>query len=202
MASVDYIIRKALESDRQGIAKTVAYSFEKEISALSKDLDRIARTIENAVEPDRFYVALIGEDIVGVIAYADCYGRAFTLSKKDFKKQLGFIRGSLGYAILYPQLTRPHQYLPTTGVIDVVGVLSHARGKGIAKKMLKTVVENNPQYNEFIIDTASDNHEALKCYQKFGFSEFKRVSIKFSKRGKVFLRYPKSGMPLPDQPMK
>ena len=189
MAGMDYTIRKAVESDRQGIATTVAYSFEKEISALSKDSHRIAKAIENAIEIGRFFVAVQDEEIIGVIAGADCNGRAFNLNRGDFTKHLGFFRGSVGYFILHPQLTRPHKYPQTTMVIDVVGVLNHARGKGVAKNMLKAIIESSHQYNEFIIDTASDNQEALKCYTNFGFVEYRRVAIMFSKRGKVYLKY-------------
>ena len=59
----------------------------------------------------------------------------------------------------------------------------------MAKKLLRAVIENNPQYTEFILDVASDNPSAIKCYTDFGFVEVKREKVKFTKIIKIFMKY-------------
>lgn len=186
---MDYIIRKACESDKLDIARTIAHSFEKITSLLSKDKERVARIIENGIVSDRFYVAEQNSLIIGVIGCADYSGRIFKLNRLDFRKYLGFIRGSISFKILSNELMRPHAYPATTGVIDIVGVLEQVRGKGVAKKMMETIMENNPQYSDFILDVASDNPAAIKSYTDFGFVEFDRISYMFIKTKKIFMRY-------------
>jgi len=42
--------------------------------------------------------------------------------------------------------------------------LKEARGKGVAKEMLKEIIKNNSKYNEFILDVDSINTSAIKSY--------------------------------------
>ena len=188
---MDYVVRKACESDRSNIAKTLVYSFEKVLSALTKNLECMAKVFENGLSLERFYVAEQNEAIIGVIACADCRGRVFRTTKNDCKKHLGLIRGMVAFRVFRSELMRPHSYPATTGCIDVLGVLPQARGKGVAKELLKVIIENNPQYTEFVLDVDSINTSAIKSYTDFGFIEFKRVPImKFLKRSKIFMKYP------------
>ncbi|MCL2294307.1 MAG: GNAT family N-acetyltransferase [Spirochaetes bacterium] len=65
----------------------------------------------------------------------------------------------------------------------MLGVLQQARGKGVAKELMKAIVENSSKYNEFV----RINVSAIKSYEDFGFVEFKRVPVvKFFKRSKIF----------------
>ena len=51
----------------------------------------------------------------------------------------------------------PLSYPETTGYIDLVGVLKKARGKGVTKEMLTTMIENNPQYDMFVLEADIKN---------------------------------------------
>jgi len=187
---MDYIVRKARESDNSNIAQTLVHSFEKVLSALTKNMAAMAKVFEKGIVIERFYVAEQNEKIIGIIACADCTGRALRATKDDCKKHLGLIRGMIVFRVFRSELMRPHSYPATTGCIDVLGVLPQARGKGVAKEMLKTIIENNPQYTEFVLDVDSINTSAIKSYTDFGFIEFKRVPIvKFLKRSKIFMKY-------------
>ena len=74
--------------------------------------------------------------------------------------------------------------------LAILGVLQKARGKGVAKELLKEIINYNPQYNEFILDVDSINASAIKSYTDFGFTEFKRIPVvKFLKRSKIFMKY-------------
>jgi len=187
---MEYVIRKARESDSSKIARTLAYSFEKGLSPLTKDMERIARVFENGIATDCFYIAEQDDEMIGAAAFSDFTGRALKSTKSECKEHLGFIRGSLAYRILCSELMRPHSYPENTAYIDVVGVLEKARGKGVAKEMLRAIIKNNSKYDEFILEADSVNSSAIKCYTDLGFVEFKRVPIiKFFKRSRVYMKY-------------
>ena len=187
---MDYIVRKACESDNLNIAKTIAYSFEKVLSVFTKDMERMAKVFENGIAADRFYIAEQNSEIIGIIACGDCTGRALKATTDDCKKHLGPIKGPIAFRVIRSELMRPHLYPATTGFIDILGVLPQARGKGIAKELLKEIINNNSKYNEFILDVDSINTSAIKSYTKFGFVEFKRERLlKIFKRSKVFMKY-------------
>jgi len=186
---MDITVRKAHESDNVKIAMTLAFSFEKMLSPLTKDMECMARVFENGVDTNRFYVAEQDGEIIGVAACADRTGRALGSTKIECKKHLGRIRGTIAYRVLCTELMRPLDYPAATANIDVVGVLSKARGKGVAKQLIRAVIENHPQYTEFILDVASDNPSAIKSYTEFGFVEFKRDKVKFTGIRKIFMKY-------------
>jgi len=188
---MEYIVRKALKSDSHNIAHTLAYSFVKTLSILTKDMSCIARIFENGVETDRFYVAEQDNEIIGVVACTSCKtGRALNATKSDCIKHLGCIRGIIAYRFICSDLMRTLSSPQTTGNIDVVGVLQKARDKGVAKEMLRTIIQNNPQYDTFVLEADSTNISAIKSYTGVGFTEYKRERVaKFIKRYRIFMKY-------------
>ena len=187
----NYIVRKALESDSDNIAKVLMLSFEDTLSIFTKELDCFSKVFENGILTDRFFVADENGEIIGVVACTDCNtGRAMKTTKSKCIKHLGAIRGRIAFRFICSDLMAQLPYPETTSYIDVVGVMEKARGKGVAKEMLKTIIENNSQYDEFILEVDSINASAQKSYTDFGFVEFKRKQVfKFVKRYSIFMRY-------------
>ena len=187
---MEYNVRKARETDNKNISIAITYSFEKILSVFTKDMERMAKVFENGIATDRFYVAEQDKKIIGIIGCGDCSERVLKSTKDECKKYLGLIRGLLAFRVIKSELMRPHPYPITTGYIDVVGVLPQARGKGVAKELLKQVIENNTKYDEFILDVDSINVSAIKSYRDFGFIEYKRVpAFFFLKRSRIFMKY-------------
>jgi ribosomal protein S18 acetylase RimI-like enzyme len=190
---LDICIRQAAEQDKRGISRTIAYSFEKEFSMLIKDMERVAKAFEDSIDVSRFFVAEQNGEVVGMIACTDCTGRAVEVNRKAFVSHWGFFRGMIGYTILKPEFMSPLQYPSTTGYIEFVGVLKQARGKGLAKTMLKEIIERHPQYDEFFLDVTDVNIPAQKSYQAFGFVESHRVPEKHPKQrgfnSRIYMRY-------------
>jgi ribosomal protein S18 acetylase RimI-like enzyme len=187
---MDYTVRRATESDRAGIAKAIAVSFEKIMSAFCKDMTRIANIFEGGAVIERFFVAEQDNEIIGIAACGDCKQRVLSATKEDCARNIGKIRGAIMHRLIRSELMQPHPYPPNVGYIDVAGVLPQARGKGVAKELLRFLTENSPQYDEFILDVDSNNESAIKSYGKFGFVEYRRERvIKIFKRAKIFMRY-------------
>jgi ribosomal protein S18 acetylase RimI-like enzyme len=192
---MEYHIRKALESDISAIAHTITTIFEKEYLVLTKNMAHMTKALESGIDFKRFLIAEQNGEIIGLIASSDCSGRSVFPTKKAFKENLGSIRGAIAFNLFSGESMRPLPYPETTGYVEYVGVLEKARGKGLAKEMMREIIQNNPQYSDFVLEVYDNNIPAQKSYANFGFIEFNRTPIKFAKiRGfeyKIGMKYSK-----------
>ena len=175
-------IRKAKETDRNNVALCIAEGFEKDFSILCKDYQKVADAIAMGLNIERFYVADIKGNIVGVLAISDCNGRAAKAEKVSLKKHFGFIKGIIGNFVLKEEFEKQLEYPVTTGY----------RKQGIATTMLQeSMLLTN--YQDFVLDVTDINNYAIKCYTSIGFEEFKRIPEKHSKQKgfneRIFMRY-------------
>lgn len=185
-------IRKAKETDRNNAALCIAEGFEKDFSVLCKDNQKVADAIAAGLNMERFYVADIKGDIVGVLAISDCNGRAAKVEKVSLKKQFGFFKGLIGAFVLKEEFEGQLGYPVTTGYIEFVAVRKKYRRQGVATALLK---ESMPltNYQDFVLDVTDINSNAIRCYRNAGFEEFKRISEKHGKQKgfneKILMRY-------------
>jgi len=185
-------IRKAKETDRNSVALCIAEGFEKDFSILCKDNQKVADAISNGLDIERFYVAEISGDVAGVVAISDCNGRAAKADKASLKKYFGFIKGIIGAIVLKKEFETPLDYPHTTGYIEFVAVRKNYRKQGIATTMLLESMKLT-SYQDFVLDVTDVNTNAINCYTKIGFEEFKRVPEKHGKQkgfnAKIYMRY-------------
>lgn len=186
-------IRKAVDADRKQIAYCIAEAFEKDFSALCKDVQIVADAIESGIHIQRFYVAVKKENaVIGALAVADCDGRGLLTDANSYKKHFGFVKGMIAYAVLKEEFEKQLQYPDTVGYIEFVCVLKRYQRKGITTKMLEYAL-NNSDYIDYELDVTNINHGAIRCYEKFGFLEYKREKVKHAKQKgfeeKIFMRY-------------
>ena len=173
-------IRKAHEADRRNLSVIIAKGFAKEFSLLTKDADKLARALCDGIRVDKFYIAQQGEWSIGAAACSDITGRAVYPLLKDLCKYFGLIKGVLGYNVMKNQFMKPLAYSPETAYIEFLTVLSYARGNGVAKQLLKGIVEESG-YKKFILDVYDVNTYAIRAYTAFGFVETHRVPVKYPK---------------------
>ncbi len=186
-------IRKAAISDRKQIAYCIAEAFEKDFSILSKEIQTVANAIESCIKIERFYVAIEdGNDVVGALAISDCTGRSFSTDSKSYKKHFGFIKGILASMVMKGEFEKPLSYPKTVGFIEFVCVLKRCQRKGITTMMLDFALKDSG-YDDYELDVTDVNHGAYKCYQKFGFTEYKREPVKHAKQKgfneKIYMKY-------------
>lgn len=185
-------IRKAEETDRNNIALCIAEGFEKDFSVLCRDTQKVADAIASGLHIERFYVADSNDDIAGVMAISDCNGRAASVNKKSLKKHLGFLKGTIGALVLKDEFEGQLDYPVSTGYIEFVAVRKKYRRQGIAAAMLKESMLLT-DYQDFVLDVTNVNDNAIQCYTKTGFEEFKRIPEKHGKQKgfseKIYMRY-------------
>jgi ribosomal protein S18 acetylase RimI-like enzyme len=57
-------------------------------------------------------------------------------------------------------------------------------GKGVAYGIINEIIKQT-QYEEYILEVADTNCNAVKLYEKIGFMEFKRVKYKYKRQSEI-----------------
>lgn len=184
-------IRQASENDRNDIALCIAEGFKKDFDVLCKNTHLVATAISTGIQISKFYVAESDNEVVGVIAISDCNGRAAATDMASYRKNFGFIKGTIANFVLKEEFESSLDYPPTTGYIEFVAVRTIHQRKGIATSMLKESMIQSP-YEDYVLDVTDVNTAAIRCYSALGFKEFKRVKEKHSKQkgfsAKIYMR--------------
>lgn len=189
-------IRKAVESDRKQIASCIAEAFAKDFSLLCKDSQVVSNAIQTGIQIERFYVAVEEtHTVVGALAIADCNGRSLLTDAKAYKKHFGFVKGTVAISVLKKEFEELLKCPDTVGYIEFVCVLKRCQRQGITTKMLEYAT-NDSNYDTYELDVTNVNQGAIRCYEKFGFSEYKREAVKYAKQKgfdeKIFMKYQSS----------
>ncbi|NLG81904.1 MAG: GNAT family N-acetyltransferase [Bacilli bacterium] len=158
----------------------------------TKNKAKLVKTFEHVFVDEVFYLAVEDGKILSMAACTPKQRRAVKLSKKEFIKHLGFIRGQIAYMILHKEFEvkeYPLEIPNHMGKIEFVATAVEARGKGVAYGLLKHIIETT-NYEEYVLEVASNNEKAIKLYTRLGFAEIKRIPQKNAKRsGFEYLLY-------------
>ena len=135
------------------------------------------REIEANLHTLQYFVAKVGEEIVGTIEIIS--QDAIKKYKKNFKEyfeNIGLVKALKAY---YFEIS-PYKMDDKTMYIDTVAVDKRFRRKGIAKKMLELTNDIGKRMNkEFLtLWVAKENLPALHLYKTMGYKEIKRKSSK------------------------
>ena len=99
------LFRRANMGDISQIAFLLTNGFQSDFAILGKEKSKVLSAIEDGIQVDKFFVALLGGELVGVLALTDRLGRAITVDEKIYKKHFGFFKGIIASLILRETLT-------------------------------------------------------------------------------------------------
>jgi|SRR5690625_143130 len=173
-----FTIVKANKTDldvRKQMGEIFAEGFTQWLGYFSKDKNIIAKAFAHMFILDQFYVAIKNSEIAGVAACTDGKSFSVRLDKKELRKHLGFIKGTIAGIFLKKEFEAPYKNSPpNTGSIEFVGTAPKFRGQGVASQIIEHIIEHTP-YNDFVIDEVADtNIPAIRLYEKLGFEEYRR----------------------------
>lgn len=180
-----FTIVKADKADidvRTQMSKIFADGFSQWLDYFSKDKNKIAKAFAHMFVLDQFYVAIANDKVVGMTACTDGKVLSIRLNKRELRKHLGLLKGSIAGIVLKKEWEAPFEnFPPNTGSIEFVGTAIEFRGQGVASQIVRYIIENTP-YNDYVIEEVADtNIPAMKLYKKLGFEEYKRKP--FSEKG-------------------
>lgn len=156
------------------------------IQHFHKDKEKLKEVFTHIFNLKFFYVAMDGQTVASMVACTHGH-TPINLDRKIFTKILGLIKGNFTYFMLKRHMVRnayPFSLSPKTGTIEFVATAPEYRQKGLAEKLIKFTMEQNP-YNSYVLEVADTNTNAFKLYEKMGFVEMKRIAAPNPKRSGV-----------------
>ncbi|UOE53668.1 GNAT family N-acetyltransferase [Cytobacillus oceanisediminis] len=156
------------------------------LNYFSKDKAKLYRTFVHMFNTEVFYTAAVDNNIAAIAACTN-NTPSVKLKYSEFRKHLGLIMGSIAYIILKNEFEKkqyPFQISEKMGAIEFVATSVNYRGQRVATELLKTIMDST-SYDEYVLEVADTNTNAIKLYEKLGFAEFLRIPQKHSKRSGV-----------------
>ncbi|MDO5649319.1 MAG: N-acetyltransferase [Gallicola sp.] len=181
-------IRRGTNSEGKAIAETLAEVFYKDFQSFCDSKETIVSLLHPVIHPERFFVALAENQVVGIAGIADISGYPISVPKKELKKTFGFIKGRIAAKLLAVEFNRPPSFELGQAHIDFVGVRESYRGQGIAKSMFLKIFEEG-KYSIFTLDVVSGNERVIGLYEGLGFEIIGKESSNHSRRPGVEFRY-------------
>ncbi|MEX3715852.1 GNAT family N-acetyltransferase [Cytobacillus horneckiae] len=176
-----FIIVKADKIDldvRLQISEIFAEGFTQWLGYFSKDKSTIAKAFAHMFVLNQFYVAIANDKVAGMTACTDGKTFSIKLNKKELRKHLGFLKGSIAGIFLKKEFEAPYEkFPPNTGSIEFVGTAHEFKGQGVASQIIQYIFENTPYKNYVIEEVADTNIPAMNLYKKLGFKEYKRKPL-------------------------
>lgn len=171
---------------RLQISRVFADRFSQWLIFFSKDKNKISKAFAHMFVLDQFYVAIFDNKIVGMAACTNGKSLSVKLNKNELKKYLGYLKGSLAALFLRKEFERyiENSYIET-GSIEFVSTSIDFRGRGVATQIIKYIIENTPYTNYLIEEVADTNTAAMNLYNKFGFIEYKRITVSKRRAKKI-----------------
>lgn len=166
---MNHTIRQGTEQDRNDIADTVVKSFWSLLSGLGESQQSMVSLLSDMMQPERFTVAVDDAGaVVGAAAVGDESGYPIQVQPALLKKQFGFIKGTMAAKALADEVHRPRAFKEGEATISLVSVREDARGQGIAKDMMRYIL-NSGKYRLYTLDVIEGNEQVLPLYEGLGF---------------------------------
>jgi len=121
-----------------------------------------------------FYVAIIDNEIVGMVACMDKGKICFKFNIKTLVKYLGIFKGLLTNFGINQFIKGFPKLDEKTALIEYLAIDTKHLRKGIASTLIKSLF-TLPEYKNYILEVMGTNTKAFKLYEKLG---FKAVYIK------------------------
>jgi ribosomal protein S18 acetylase RimI-like enzyme len=176
------------DNAKRKISEIFVNGFGEHLKYFTKDNTKLVEALEHMFVTDVFYVAIIDDEFAGIAACINGESSTVYLNKKELRKHLGFYKGTLAYIFLKPEFQKPPiKTGDKIASVEFVATASKFRGKGAATAIINHLFSLQ-HYNEYILEVADTNTNAVKLYEKLGFKEFTRIKEKHSKRSGVNFR--------------
>lgn len=176
------------------MGRVFAEGFYQWLRFFSKDKEKLSKAFSHMFNPNNFFLAISKDSVMGIAACAKEGIPSVKLNKKEIKKHLGFIMGTMAYHILKKEFEKkryPFLITEKMAAIEFVAVDVKCRRQGVAQGLIEYIIERTA-HDSYVLEVADTNTGAIALYEKLGFKEFLRIKLKHVKTSGVnFLVYMK-----------
>lgn len=162
------------------VAAVFINGYDKDLAFLSDNKEKLIEAFQKMICPDVFYLAVLDDEIVGILACSNNQNRALSIDKKILINFFGYVKGSMAYYFMKDEFNKKLPYQDDTGYIECVATTVKARGKGVSTALMSYVLKNDI-YQRYILEVVDTNEVAYRLYTRLGFTELKRKKERFSK---------------------
>lgn len=184
------------EGARQKISEIFVDGFGEHLRYFSNDTQTLADALAHMFVLDVFYVAVSDGEIAGITACTDGTVSSIKHNWRVLTRHLRLVRGTAANFVFNQEFQKPPMETgEKIASVEFVATASKFRGQGVATAIMNTLFAL-PQYEEYILEVADTNTNAVRLYEKLGYREFKRVKASHSKHSGInFLVYMKYRKP-------
>lgn len=182
------------------ISKIFVDGFFQWLKYFSKDKEKLTKAFSHMFNLEVFYVAVMDGEIAGITACTDGKVPSVHLEGKEFKKHLGFFMGTIAYSMLkreFEEKQYPFKIKKGMCMVEFVATSINFRGQGVATAITNYIFDSTP-YDVYVLEVADTNENAVKLYEKLGYTEFTRIKEKHSKQSGVnylvYMKYLKNNL--------
>jgi ribosomal protein S18 acetylase RimI-like enzyme len=169
------------------ISEIFVEGFYQWLKYFSKDKAKLKKAFAHMFNPEVFYIAVIGDKVAGITACNDGAVPSVILNHREFRRHLGFFMGTIAYYLLRQEFEKkqyPFEITKGMGLIEFVATSDQYRGQGVATTIISHIINITP-YKEYALEVADTNTNAVKLYEKLGFTDFMKVKDKHSKQSGI-----------------
>ncbi|GEC87836.1 MULTISPECIES: GNAT family N-acetyltransferase [Brevibacillus] len=144
-------------------------SYPEMMTLLSRDRAVLVDFMKPSFATELYYAALWNGKVIGIMAYSTMAQRPLCFDKKRMQKAFGTFKGWVYYCFFSWHFHSPLAVHLDECFIESVATSPESRGKGVATALLNYFFEHLP-YRDFHLEVVDTNTNAIRLYQKHGFT--------------------------------
>ena len=195
-------IKQAIElgdNIKEKISEIFVDAFYEHFEYFSKDTSKLIKAFSHMFVIEYFYVAIINNEIAGMIACMDKEHFCINHNRKILINNLGLIKGLFLSIIFRYYFNKYPKYSiemdEKTCSVEFAATNKKYKRMGVASKIMEYLL-NLSEYNHYIVEVADNNINSLGLCKKMGFKEVLRKKMKYGKKHSginylVYLKYSK-----------
>lgn len=173
------------DSAQDKLCKVFIDAFYKDFSDISRNRDKLYRAFKHIFLVEYFNVAMIDDEVAGIIACTDGFNNSMKISSRVFRNEFGTIKGTLISLLLKKNFQKkPIKRDKSIGFIEVVATNPTFQNRGVGTALFNHVF-NKPEFNRYILEVASNNSAGISLYKKLGFRELYKKKHIFAKQSGI-----------------
>ena len=186
---MELVIREVQLSEIELVAIFLSNQFQKGFERLHIKQNKIIEVLARAMKREQCFIAVLDEQVIGVITYSTVDQASFEISFKQVINILGPVKATLFYGQVMASnlVLKPNQiYLNSLAVNRLL------RRQGIGTQLIKFIF-NQQKVDEYLLEVRSENIPAINLYQKLGFeiTSRKKISsiLRIRSQNKILMKY-------------